>query len=479
MTDRSTKQFCHVFSKETPGHIQDFYVFEKKPLGEGSFGTVMKGTAKGSGAVRAIKEILISKVKDPARFEAENDIQRHLDHPNIVKLYEVFKDAKKYYLVMELCTGGELFDRIIDEAEKSGRHGVAFSETRASTYMMQIMRAINYMHTKHYVHRDIKPENFLMQSKDPDAEIKVIDFGGAKYNPDHADMTTKAGTHYYVAPQVLAGKYDEKCDIWSCGVVAYILLCGYPPFFGARDADILRMVKKGKFDFPSPDWDGRTAASKSFITSMLTLDPGARPSAQALLEHEWLLKVASSAAPFALHHEMLDKLKVFNSSSKMKKLALTVIAQEMKDSDLAELKKEFQALDQNGDGTLEPEEIKQVVANMKTADGSSFDAAAFSDILFKLDTDGSGKVDWSEFMAAMISRKDYIEESVMWRAFMKFDLDGDGQITKAELKQLISDQDGDEDAIELTKSVEAMIEEGDLDKDGMISFEEFKELLEK
>merc|ERR1719284_1866395 len=143
--------------------------------------------------------------------------------------------------------------------------------------MTQIMGAINYMHDNGYVHRDIKPENFLMQNKTKEAEIKVIDFGLAKDNSDGKEMTTKAGTPYYVAPQVLAGKYDEKCDIWSCGVIAYILLCGYPPFFGDTDPEILKRVKVGKFDFPSPDWDDISKDGKDFITQMLTRDAAKRP----------------------------------------------------------------------------------------------------------------------------------------------------------------------------------------------------------
>merc|ERR1719291_1124996 len=141
--------------------------------------------------------------------------------------------------------------------------------------MRQIMRAIHYLHKNNFVHRDIKPENFLLQHDGGDAEIKVIDFGLAKTYEVGSDdrMRTKAGTPYYVAPQVLAGSYDEKCDIWSCGVIAYILLCGYPPFYGDQDKDILKMVKKGEFEFPSPDWDDRSPESKDLITKMLTMDP--------------------------------------------------------------------------------------------------------------------------------------------------------------------------------------------------------------
>merc|ERR1719506_2760457 len=172
---------------------------------------------------------------------------------------------------MELCTGGELFDRIVEEAEKhadEGKEGIAFDEKGAATYMQQILGAMRYLHDNNFVHRDIKPENFLLQNKSRDSPLKVIDFGLAKRFESGKDMTTKAGTPYYVAPQVLAGKYNEKCDIWSCGVIAYILLCGYPPFYGDRDSDILKMVKKGEFDFD--DWHSTSEQAKDIIKRMLT-----------------------------------------------------------------------------------------------------------------------------------------------------------------------------------------------------------------
>merc|ERR1719334_1449185 len=153
-----------------------------------------------------------------------------MDHPNIIKLFETFEDHRNIYLVMELCSGGELFDRIIATGH--------FSEKEAAVLMQQIIRAVYYMHENSICHRDLKPENFLFMTKDPIESnyLKIIDFGlSCKFSPDKV-METKAGTPYYVAPQVLSGKYDHQSDIWSCGVIMYVLLCGYPPFFGDTDA---------------------------------------------------------------------------------------------------------------------------------------------------------------------------------------------------------------------------------------------------
>jgi calcium-dependent protein kinase len=381
-----------------------------------------------------------------------------------VKLFEVFRDAKRIYLVMEMCTGGELFDRIVEEAEKHDE-GHAFDERGAANYMQQILGAMRYLHENNYVHRDIKPENFLLANKERDAEIKVIDFGLAKKFIKGTDalMKTKAGTPYYVAPQVLQGKYDEKCDIWSCGVIAYILLCGYPPFYGDADDEILRRVKKGAFDFPSPDWDDISKSGKAIIKEMLTKDPEKRPSAAGLLDHSWLKKNADE--PKGTVPKSLGKnLKTFTGGSKLKKVALTVIASQIKESEIQELKSAFALLDKNKDGTLTIAEMGEAFKKLGI-DGDQ-------ESLKKLDTDGSGNIDYTEFIAAALDKSKYMQEEVLWTAFRTFDDDGDGTITKAELNQLLGGKLKDD---EFTK----FIQENDLDGDGVITFDEFQAMMEK
>lgn len=462
-----TLQFKHIFTAENPGRIDDYYKIDRKTLGEGSYGKVSQGVDRNTGAVRAIKSIDRTKIPDEKRFEDEVNIQQQLDHPNIVKLYEVFKDAKRVYLVMELCTGGELFDRIVEEAEKHNNEG-AFDERGAAIYMQQILGAMHYLHTHNFVHRDIKPENFLLQNKTAEAEIKVIDFGLAKRFEVGTGqvMRTKAGTPYYVAPQVLKGMYDEKCDIWSCGVIAYILLCGYPPFFGEKDEDILARVKKGEYEFPSPDWDGISAGAKDFIRQMLTFDPAKRPSADKVLAHSWL-QTAETGAGGRVAKDLGSKLRSFRGASRMKKVALTLIAQQLKDDDLKELRETFVALDKNKDGMLSVTEIREGMIKAKVELPGDL-----MEIMKQLDTDGSGNIDYTEFIAATISQKQYLKKEVLWAAFRVFDRDGNGVITKQELAALLQEEK------ELAM-VDSMIKEVDLDGDGTISFEEFCVMMEK
>lgn len=206
--------------------IENVYNFEKKELGKGTYGVVRAGTHKETGQKRAIKTIARAKIKNWDRFLTEVKILQTLDHPHVIKLFEYFEDDTNVYLVTELCSGGELFDRII-AAEY-------FNEAMAAKIFKQILLALNYCHNENVVHRDLKPENFLFVDEGENSDLKIIDFGLSKIiNSGRLQrMKTRAGTPYYISPEVLAGNYDVSCDMWSAGCMLYILLCGYPPFYG-------------------------------------------------------------------------------------------------------------------------------------------------------------------------------------------------------------------------------------------------------
>ena len=213
------------FVGKVAGKLEDKYEILKE-IGSGGFSRCFQVKNKTTGLLFACKELAKKNLSDYEGLMREVNLMIKLDHPNIIKLYEVYENDKSIYLIMELCTGGELFDRIVDNTE----NGVQFTEKQAANLFRQMMSAINYCHKNGIVHRDLKPENLLYLNKEENSPIKVIDFGMSKRFDSAHFMSEKVGTAYYISPEVLQGKYDEKCDIWSAGVILYIIICGYPCF---------------------------------------------------------------------------------------------------------------------------------------------------------------------------------------------------------------------------------------------------------
>jgi len=453
--------FQQIFTHDNPGKIDDFYELSSKQLGDGAFGSVFTGRCKETNVDRAVKCMEVKRVKDPGKFQKEIDVARQLDHPNVVRLYETFRDAKKIYLVMEICTGGELFDRIVDE----GVDG--FDERKAASYTRQILSAISYLHANRFVHRDVKPENFLFQSKEPNAALKIIDFGLARQFEPGVVMSSKVGTAYYVAPEVLNAEYTEKCDVWSAGVITYILLSGSPPFYADTDALIFRKVRAAAYDFQHPAWDSISQQAKDFIKLTFTLDHTLRPDASSLLGDPWLQQDAKRPP---LRSEFVHHLRSFRAHSKLKKVALAVVAQQLPHGKVEELQQIFKALDTNGDGKLSVDEIRAGLSRSGVAFPENIE-----ELVKNVDMNRSGSLDYTEFIAASLDQKMYLQEDVCWAAFRAFDLDGDGKITKEELRRVLSNDDV-QHAVPIEK-MQGIIEEVDANGDGVIDFEEFSAMM--
>lgn len=280
-----------------------------KTLGTGSFATVKICTLKeDKNVVRAVKimNLLTMKAEDAAALETEMQILYDMDHPNICKLYETYRSKKNVYLVMELMMGGEMFDRIVEKEH--------YEERMARRDLTRIAEALEYCHSQDVVHRDLKPENLLYSDNTDDAVVKLADFGLAKVCKEEPFMKTACGTPGYVAPEILQGdKYDFKVDVWSFGVIAYILLCGFPPFYHPNNAELFRQIKRGKYEFPSPYWDNVSKDAKDFIDFMLVTNPVERPTISEVLKHKWLVGDSNSNLT-----ANLDKLREYNATRKFK-----------------------------------------------------------------------------------------------------------------------------------------------------------------
>lgn len=454
-----------MFIMDNTGKITEFYDMDKKKLGEGSYGTVCKAKHKTTNSIRAVKTISKTQMKNIERFKQEIAIMKMMDHPNIIKLYETFEDHRNIYLVMELCSGGELFDRIIESGH--------FTETQAAVLMQQIIRAIFYMHENHVCHRDLKPENFLFMTKDSIEKnlLKIIDFGlSCKYDTGQV-MTTKAGTPYYVAPQVLAGKYDQLSDLWSCGVIMYVMLCGYPPFFGETDAEVLSKVRLGNFSFNAADWKNVSEDAKNLIRMLLKMNPRDRYTGEQALNHEWIKNKAPKASNVPIGSNIVDNLRGFRSQNKLKKAALHIIAGQLNEDQIKALRETFMALDGNGDGLLTAAEMKEGLEKS----GLKEIPPDLQAILEHVDADGSGVIDYTEFLAATLDKRMYLQEDVCWSAFRLFDRNGDGKISQEELKSVLDN--GDVNDVMGGKNIAELMKEVDTSGDGQIDFQEFMTMM--
>lgn len=469
-----------------PGRIGDFYEMSER-MGEGSYGSVKKAIKKDTKSLRAIKTIEKSKLqcnsarkqsrarganKDKADeklklFRREVDIMSTLDHPHIIRLYETFEDARHYHLVMEVCHGGELFDHIVEA-------GNGFSEVQAAHVMEQIIKGVNYMHHTHIAHRDLKPENFLCLSKDAIDKntIKIIDFGLSCSFKRDRPMQTRAGTPYYVAPEVIKGKYDELCDMWSSGAIMYVLLCGMPPFNGDTDTCIMNKVSKGRYSYSDPIWQTISQDARDLIDNLLVKDKQ-RFSAEKALEHRWIAEKAPKAKGVLKQTTLVSNLKQFQAANKFKKAALQIIANQLDDTNGNTLRAVFSELDKNGDGLLTLAEIR---TGLEKA-GLTETLQGLEETLSSIDADGSGVIDYTEFLSAALDREQYEKEDILWSAFRVFDRDNDGKITKDELLAVLNRNADDDDDTNRDKTLVEIFEDVDKDGDGEIDFEEFKKMM--
>eukprot|EP00927_Polykrikos_kofoidii_P045323 TRINITY_DN3925_c0_g4_i1.p1 TRINITY_DN3925_c0_g4~~TRINITY_DN3925_c0_g4_i1.p1 ORF type:complete len:504 (+),score=117.99 TRINITY_DN3925_c0_g4_i1:98-1609(+) len=454
------------FIIDNTGKLQDHYKLDSKKIGEGSYGSVCKATNKVSSKVVAVKSIAKNYMKNKERFKQEIAIMKVMDHPNIIRLDETFEDHQNIYLVMELCSGGELFDRIIEAGH--------FTEVQAAVLMHQIIRAIFYMHDNFVCHRDLKPENFIFLNRDPIEKclLKIIDFGLSCWFKAGQTLTTKAGTPYYVAPQVLAGKYDHASDMWSCGVIMYVLLCGYPPFFGENDHEVLAKVRTGTFSFNQADWKNISDDAKDLIRCLLKMKPEHRYSAQKALDHVWITEKAPKASDIALPIGMMDNLKGFRSQNKLKKAALHIIANKLDATEIAALRNTFLSLDKDCNGQLTVAEMKAGIQSAGLGE-----IAELQNIMEEVDSDGSGVIDYTEFLAAALDKKVYMQEEVCWSAFRVFDRNGDGHISQEELRLVLQD-DGVSNVCG-QKAIAELLAEIDENGDDKIDFQEFMNMMKK
>ena len=403
----------------------------------------------------------------------EINILKNLDHPNIIKVYEFYSTEKYIYIINELCTGGELFDKIVDV-----KH---FSESVACNIMRQLLSAVAYCHEKGVIHRDLKPENILIESseeKDKDFfHIKIIDFGTCEILKKKK-LTEQIGTSFYIAPEVLKNGYNEKCDLWSCGVILYILLCGSPPFYGKNEKEIFKRILDGNFTFRHKIWNKISTEGKNLVLKLLQVNPTKRISAKEALEDVWFQKNFNLNSNLDYQNSFkifIKNITEFCAEQKLQQATLAFLVHNLAPKDeLDELRKIFFAFDKNGDGKLSKEEFVKGLSNYNTnltlilkSDNS------IEGLLKNIDSDNNGYIGFEEFLIASINKEKILTEKNLKLAFDVFDRDKSGGISQNELKYILG-----EDNVNAKDNLwQKMIQQIDLNQDGQISYEEFRKMM--
>jgi calcium-dependent protein kinase len=438
-------------------------------LGKGSFGTVFKVLHLSTGLIRAMKQIKRDSLQyqdDDQKFLKEIEILIHCEHPNIIKIFEYFSDDYNYYLITEYISGGELYETIITWKN--------FDEEKAFYLMTQILSAINYLHSKGIVHRDIKPENMLVENKVNNnnkemLNIKLIDFGTSNYVNESKKFTLKVGSPYYIAPEVIKKSYDNKCDIWSCGVILYILLVGFPPFKGNTQKDLLNNISKGKYSVETPEWVKVSIEAKELVKRMLELEPTKRISAEEALNHRWMMKFVdrSSKVDNNLFVSVITNINNFNASEKLQQATLAYIVHFLYSSmELDGLKNVFRKLDKNKDGRLTYDELR---SGFEQVFGKYITDIQMQKIIEDVDGDNDGFISYEEFLRVSINQKKLLDEKNLKMAFERFDANGDGKLSKEEIKTVLGTTDNE--------YINILLAQVDQNNDGFLSYPEFCNLM--
>ena len=451
---------------------------KKKLLGSGAFGEVWLVRHKNLERDFAMKIIKKRKNKSNEEKEILNEIEilKRLDHPKILKIIDFYSKVKKYYIITEYCPEGELFNEII----KVGR----FDEGQTAFIINQILKAVSYCHRNQIIHRDIKPENIMITKREKNGclQVKLIDFGTAKIFEKGQSENRYVGSSYYMAPEVLKRKYDEKCDLWSIGVIFYILLTGRPPFDGNDDEEILKNVEIGVYDKTSYPFPSLSSYAKDLINKLLQYDPKKRISAEEALEHPWFKtaefkkKDKINTIPHELAMQLITNMTKYKSNNMLKCAAIAYLVHHLTNTEeCMEASKLFNKIDLNSDGKIEKHELIQ---GLQKFWGMSEDEVKEKvEIIFaNIDTDFNGFIEYEEFVRAAVNPSIFMSQNYLKFAFNYFDRDSSGDISFEEIKKRFS-QNSSYNSEKMDSELKEIFDKIDINQDGCISFFEFCKMM--
>ena len=412
-------------------------VFEKYTFGEiignGNFGTVTLCTSKADPSFKiAMKSMKKIRLGDSIqRILDEVRILKSLDHPNIIKYYEMLEDEEYIYLAMEYCSGGELFDRIKEKE--------VFNETEAASITLKLLNALHYCHNKGIAHRDIKPENILYDSKEPNSDIKIIDFGLAKSSSSSTGtFSTVVGSALYLAPEMLDGSYTYECDIWSTGIILYILLSGLVPFNGDSTDEIFSKIKKGKLKLNGDEWNKVTEPAKNLVSKLLDPNSKTRYTATQAIDNAWFKVVNQYSKEIdELDCRIMGSIKNYINSSRFEKILMQNLVRTLSESSINELKIQFKLLDKSNSGYIY---ISDLILSLEEQ-GEKMNKAELEQLRVGLDVNKTGQINYSEFLAATISSQTFLTEEKIWRIFKLMDHEDKGYLTIENIESFLDTDD--------------------------------------
>eukprot|EP00915_Cephaloidophora_sp_WS-2016_P000393 GHVH01000498.1.p1 GENE.GHVH01000498.1~~GHVH01000498.1.p1 ORF type:complete len:668 (-),score=85.83 GHVH01000498.1:1333-3285(-) len=552
------------WSQEDMGAIADRFTKIRK-LGNGPFGEMIIAREKATGNVRSIKIVKKSLImrsggsNQVIELLNELNLVSSMDHPNIMGLYPLYQDKRNFYVVLDHYTGGDLLDLL--------NFKMRLDESDAAFIMEQVLTGIRYLHSRGVVHRDIKPENIYLDHSYDDTSgqtesvfahkpkklrrsttnhlkvkpvdisempmVKIVDFGLAttietsEISAHYFPLDERIGTSYFIAPEVLNKRYNEKCDMWSCGVLLYTLLCGYPPFMGSSEDEIIRIVNEGTYKWNRSECHMLSREAMALVDMLLSYNPQDRPSADAALRHAWLTHYKPPVVGNACESALIN-MSLFQKSDKMARLSILFMGKmHTTPANTRPLARTFMALDENGDGRIDRWELhrafivyldKLMVSKQQTTQelklesptfttaeeririiqeyedatkhedhSSSADVPCFvpntrldelrkrrrwalvDSVIESVDFDDNGFIEYSEFITVALDRKVLMSHDTLQAAFNWIDLDGSGSIAAEELKSMYK---------HITKEEwQAILNDVDADGDGEVDFEEFKVMM--
>jgi len=442
---------------ETGGFLQNYII--GRTLGKGATGRVMECTERNTSIKYALKIMLKSKKNSATLFNRETTVLNELSHRNIVVFKDDFQDRENFYIFTEMCSGGELCDRIVDV-------DFDITEAYAAKLVRSMLLAIQHCHQKQVVHRDLKPENFVFKTPAKDSELVLIDFGSAMIVQDSVVYTESVGSPLYLAPENSIALYHrtgrtlKSSDLWSIGIIAYTLMIGRPPFNGKTNNEILTRIVTKPLELPenlhlSPDFT-------SFIKEILTKSPDERLCGEDALEHSWvdLTKIARKQIP----ETVIKTLRQFNRQSKMKKAITEALVGNMDTQPEGWLRAHFNSIDTNKDGMLSPSEIAVLLIDLGYSVHSAFEEA--EKITLSADENHSGEIDFEEFSQKWQRMLLSTNDAYIHAVFNVLDTNGDGKIDLTELGGMLGLGD--------FSRLETLVKEVDTNGDGVIDFAEFR-----